>query len=81
MMAEILIKLFLLLTSGIVAVGVLLQFFPSIRLHATYHGIQREVYLRQEQGRVIAGARTKVLKRYQKKSAPRLVRETVVASK
>ena len=72
--AEIALKAFIFASFMIVATATLLQFFPSIKAHATYNGIRREVYLRQERGRVIMGANRVVLaKRHNK---VRVVRST-----
>lgn len=62
-LTDILLKAFLIASLAIAGTATLLQFFPSIRLHATYKGVMREVYLRQERGRVIMGTRAKILKR------------------
>lgn len=60
----------------IAGLGTVSAFFPSIRLRATYHGIEREVYLRRERTAVIIGTKKRAVKRTNR---PAIDRRGIVA--
>ena len=59
--AQTMLTTFLIVSALIIAISVLSSFFPSIRLRATYAGIEREVFLRRERTAIIMGTKKRVV--------------------
>lgn len=59
--AQTMLTTFLIVSALIIAISVLSSFFPSIRLRATYAGIEREVFLRRERTAIILGTKKRIV--------------------